>query len=57
MRKIILAAAIATSAFAPTASAEDKVAVMTSKNPEFVAEAMRRILSEVAPDNARQEAA
>jgi tRNA-dihydrouridine synthase B len=42
---------------APTASAEDKVQVMTSKNPEFVAEAMRRVLSEAAPDNARQEAA
>jgi nifR3 family TIM-barrel protein len=42
---------------ASNASADDKAAIMTSKNPEFVAEAMRRILSEVAPDNARQEAA
>jgi nifR3 family TIM-barrel protein len=42
---------------APSALAEDKVAVMTSKHPDFVAEAMRRILSEGALDNARQEAA
>lgn len=42
---------------APTTSVDDKVVVMTSKDPELVAETMRRILSEAAAGNARQEAA